>query len=31
MNLGVELTGEHREGGAAGPEQVLSLDARLRF
>ena len=31
MNLGVELAGEHREGGAAGPEQVLSLDARLRF
>ena len=30
MNLGVELAGEHREGGAAGPEQMLKLDLRLR-
>ena len=31
MLLGVELAGEHREGGAAGPEQALRLDLRLRF
>ncbi len=30
VNLGVELAGEHREGGAAGPEQVLKLDLKLR-
>ncbi len=30
MNLGVELAGEHREGGAAGPEQMLKLDLKLR-
>ena len=30
VNLGVEFAGEHREGGAAGPEQMLKLDLRLR-
>ncbi len=29
--LGVELAGEHREGGAAGPEQAVRLDLRLRY
>ena len=29
--LAVELAGEHRDGGAAGPEHALSLDGRLRF
>ena len=29
--LDLEFAGEHRDGGAAEPEQVLGLDARLRF
>ena len=29
--LAVELAGEHRDGGAAGPEHALRLDGRLRF
>ena len=31
LRLGVELAGEHRESDAAGPEQLLGLDLRLRF
>ena len=30
-DFGVELAGERRDGGAAGPEHLLRLDARLRF
>ncbi len=30
-DLAVELAGEHREGGASGPEQTIRLDLRLRF
>ena len=29
--MAVELAGEHREGGAAGPEQAVRLDLTLRF
>ncbi len=31
MNLGVELAGERRENGTAGPEHALRLDLGLRF
>ncbi len=30
-DMAVELAGEHREGGAAGPEQTIRLDLRLRY
>ena len=30
-DMAVELAGEHREGGASGPEQTIRLDLTLRF
>ena len=30
-DMAVELAGEHREGGASGPEQTIRLDLRLRY
>ena len=31
LHFDVEVAGDHREGGAAGPEQVLGVDLGLRF